>query len=190
MKTLLLSLILAGASLTSGASHAREKVESYDRSAHIQMMPTTPMFPTSAQECERYSKRVEQIVTEIATAHDSCLQVESSQPVAGLRSADSKSSCSHAACQRLHDARDEFRKKGQERAAQCSADFAKYQREEEKEVATKRDRRTRDAQTNPCIRDWLQYEGMCVGPAENRDDVKNCSNELNRLRASCPISDR
>lgn len=186
MPTLSTKLVLVAFILCFGSLHAAEP---YDKMAHIQVLPNPPLFARNAQECERYSERMRQLVTEVETAHDGCLRAETGKTFGQVPN-DSQNRCSNPVCQKLHDARDSYRKTGEDGVARCSATVAEYQRKEQGDAFAKRERRLKDAQSNPCIKDWSQYEGMCIGAAESESDAKNCSTELNRLRRSCPNSGR
>lgn len=159
--------------------------ETYDRYAFVQVLPSGPSYPKNVDECHRYAERTQEIITKVETAHDGCLR-EEAQSKMGTLPADEKSRCSNPACQGLHDARDDFRKNATRRIEQCLTDVSKYQAQTQNEEAKKKESRMRQAQTNQCSRDWLQYEAVCVGEHDSASNAKNCSRELNRLRRSCP----
>jgi hypothetical protein len=87
---------LAGAALAQGAY--------YDRFAYLGVESiTAPISVTSASQCQRLNDRLQAKASEIAAAHEACLQAESGGRSPTLGAPDSQSACTKPACQALHD---------------------------------------------------------------------------------------
>lgn len=163
--------------------------QSYDRYAYVKTAPLRPIGPTSTAECQRFSKEVKARLAAVEVAHDACLREGSGQTFGGLP-VEPKDRCSNPACQKLHSARGVLMLEDSAGTSECMASVAVHQGKLEKVDLANRERRLRDAQSSPCVREWLQYEAICVGGSDTLEQQTTCSAELNRLRRSCPDSGR
>ena len=179
--------ILCGAFVL--ALSAAALAQSYDRYAYVKTAPMRPIGPTSAAECQRFAEEVKTRLSAVEVAHDACLREASGQSFGNL-AVEPKDRCTHASCQKLHSARDVLRLEGSAGTSECMASVADHRGKQDQGERAKRERRLRDAQSSPCIREWLQYEAICVGGAETMEQQTTCNAELGRLRRSCPDGGR
>ena len=154
------TLAIATALVTAhSVSHAQT---SYDKYAYIKSLPTSPISPTELWQCDKWLERSNSVVIDVNVAHSACLREETSKPFGELPP-DTKDSCSKPACQKLHDSLSTLRTETSTKGAKCREEVNEKKKKVEGAERAKQQRRLRDAQTDPCIRDWLQYEALCTG---------------------------
>lgn len=163
---------------------------SYDRYAHLKPLPLSPSLPRDMAECQRYQESGSRVVLEVELAHDACIQTPGNRPSIRARPEDPGNTCSNPACQALHDARGRLQKTLDERVAACRSQVSDHHKKTQAEEVARRERRMREAQSDPCVREWLQYEAVCTGELESRQQQRQCQTELSRLRRNCPYSGR
>ena len=159
--------------------------QSYDRYAYIKSLPVAPVSPTEEWQCGKWQERSDGIISDVVVAHDACLRVESSKNLGDLPE-DTKNTCSKPACQKLHDAASSLKAELTKKVLACRAEVQDVKRKAADAEWAKRERRLRDAQSSPCIREWLQYEALCTGDFESQAAQKRCKKELDDLRRRCP----
>ncbi|WP_156398244.1 hypothetical protein [Caulobacter sp. Root1455] len=172
---------------TSGATLAQSVY--YDRLAWSgATLITSPIMVTSPQQCVELEQRLQRKLANINTAHDLCLQAEGDAGTA-VRNLETRSICTKAACQNLHDARDALPDQAAREGRICQERLAQYQAAQQRKTEADRGNRLSNdlarSQYDPCVTRWKQYEAACTGQWDSEQQQRTCTSELRSLRLQC-----
>lgn len=113
MGTSVLRVICLGACVFCNTAFAFEPVYVKGKMVNIDVRP--PMFPGSQEECQEFRETSEKILSEISKAHSDCLDDKDNE-------SGNRGSCTKAACQELHTAKNDLQKRIREGYASCMKD--------------------------------------------------------------------
>lgn len=83
-----------------------------------------PQYPSSREECSQFNEEIGEMIKAVHEEHEACLADK------GNTNESSGGTCSKAACQKLHDARDELTKARSKGYSECNAAINERQRSE------------------------------------------------------------
>lgn len=88
-----------------------------------------PTFATTHDECSRYQREMNQVISEVSREHDACLK---DAPPDSSRTLRVDGACTKSACQGLHSQRDELREESKQVTEACRNRVNLYQLTQQK----------------------------------------------------------
>jgi hypothetical protein len=94
-------------------------------------LPLSPLSPKQMQECDQLQSQWDSLHQQVATAHQKCLDVHSTEPVTPNSGSGPGSICNHSECQSLHNTLfSEIEPQTQTSVKQCRDEVNQYQQQQ------------------------------------------------------------